>query len=100
MKELGTYAPRLHRQVGRFLGEMGISHLVTVGELAAEIAAGAVIGGMEKEQISVFTEASDSDIPEIADALNTLLSPGDTVLFKASRAMALERIVDAITKDR
>ena len=97
MKELGTYAPRLHKRVGRFLGEMGIEYLVTIGAEAADIAAGAIIGGMPEEHILQFTASSDADIPAIADALRDLLCAGDTVLFKASRAMALERIVDALT---
>ncbi|MBE6657103.1 MAG: UDP-N-acetylmuramoyl-tripeptide--D-alanyl-D-alanine ligase [Ruminococcaceae bacterium] len=96
MKELGSYAPRLHKRVGRFLGESGIDDLVTVGEEAADIAAGAVIGGMAEEHIMQFPAAGDDSIPAIADYLRAHLVPGDTVLFKASRAMALERIVDAL----
>ena len=99
MKELGTYAPRLHKRVGRFLGELGIERLVTVGAEAGDIAAGAVIGGMPEEHIHNFPDASDAQIPAIADALRALLKPGDTVLFKASRAMALERIVNALIKE-
>ena len=99
MKELGTYAPRLHKRVGRFLGELGIDILVTVGANAHDIASGAVIGGMPEEHIHSFPDAADTEIPAISAALSDLLLPHDTVLFKASRAMALERIVDALTKD-
>ena len=99
MKELGTYAPRLHKRVGRFLGELGIDALVTVGEEASDIAAGAVIGGMPEAHILQFTSAAIDDIPAIADNLRSMLREGDTVLFKASRAMALERIVDALTAE-
>jgi UDP-N-acetylmuramoyl-tripeptide--D-alanyl-D-alanine ligase len=99
MKELGTYAPRLHKRVGRFLGELGIDALVTVGEEASDIAAGAVIGGMPEAHILQFTSAANDDIPAIADNLRSMLREGDTVLFKASRAMALERIVDALTAE-
>lgn len=99
MKELGTYAPRLHKRVGRFLGELGIECLVTVGAEADDIAAGAVIGGMPKEHIMQFPHAENDDIPAITDTLRSLLKPGDTALFKASRAMALERIVDALTAE-
>jgi UDP-N-acetylmuramoyl-tripeptide--D-alanyl-D-alanine ligase len=96
MKELGTYAPRLPKRVGRFLGELGIDCLVTVGAEADDIAAGAVIGGMPEDHILQFTSAANDDIPAIADNLRSMLREGDTVLFKASRAMALERIVDAL----
>ena len=99
MKELGTYAPRLHKRVGRFLGELGIDMLITVGELASDIAAGAVIGGMSEEHILSFPDADDAHIPAIANALRARLSENDTVLFKASRAMALERIVNALIKE-
>lgn len=97
MKELGSYAPRLHKRVGRFLGELGIQYLVTVGKEADDIAAGAVIGGMSEAHILRFPDAADAQIPAIADTLRARLTVGDTVLFKASRAMALERIVDALT---
>ena len=96
MKELGTYAPRLHKQVGRFLGELGIDRLITVGTEAADIAAGAVIGGMPQSAITV---CDGSDITKAVSAVADALRPGDTVLFKASRAMALERIVNALTAD-
>lgn len=99
MKELGTYAPRLHKRVGRFLAENGIDRLVTVGAEASDIAEGAVIGGMPEEHITRFPDASDAQIPAIADALCRTLSADDTVLFKASRAMALERIVNALTAE-
>ncbi len=99
MKELGTYAPRLHKRVGRFLGELGIDRLITVGAEAEDIAAGAVIGGMPEAHILNFPDAADAQIPAIADALRAMLAEGDTVLFKASRAMALERIVNALTAD-
>ncbi len=99
MRELGAYAPRLHKRVGRFSAENGIDRLVTVGADAADIAAGAVIGGMPEACITQFPSAADTDIPAIADALRSLLTPGDTVLFKASRAMALERIVNTMTQE-
>jgi UDP-N-acetylmuramoyl-tripeptide--D-alanyl-D-alanine ligase len=99
MKELGTYAPRLHKRVGRFLAENGIDRLVTVGAEASDIAEGAVIGGMPEEHIIRFPDASDAQIPAIADTLRGALSADDTVLFKASRAMALERIVNALTQE-
>lgn len=99
MKELGTYAPRLHKRVGRFLGELGIDRLITVGAEAGDIAAGAVIGGMPEAHILQFPDAADAQIPVIADALRGALAEGDTVLFKASRAMALERLVNALTAE-
>jgi len=92
MKELGTYAPRLHKRVGNFAAGCGIDLLFTIGENAADLAEGAVIGGMSEERIVCLPTDTDA----AAQILRTYLTDGDTVLFKASRAMALENIVNAL----
>ena len=70
-----------------------------VGAEAGDIAAGAVIGGMPEAHILQFPDAADAQIPVIADALRGVLAESDTVLFNASRAMALERLVNALTAE-
>ena len=93
MKELGSYSAALHRQVGEAAAEAGLRALITFGEEAAAIADGAVGAGMRAHDVFTVTDASH---PEQAAALLCgLLRPGDTALFKASRAMALERVIEA-----
>jgi UDP-N-acetylmuramoyl-tripeptide--D-alanyl-D-alanine ligase len=63
--------------------------LVAVGELAAFIA-------QEAEHMGIETDwVPDGDAA--AEILQTMLEPGDVVLVKASRALALDRVVDRLT---
>ncbi len=98
MRELGSYSPSLHKRVGSFLAQCGIDHLITVGEEATEIASGAVISGMREDAITVIAACDDAAVRQAAETLSALLSEKDTVLFKASRAVALERVVRILTE--
>ena len=95
MKELGTDTVALHRDVGRCAFERGVDILVTVGELGAEIARGAMEAGMDSAAVAV-TGGADT-YAATADYLKTILREGDHVLFKASRSMKLETMVEALT---
>ena len=95
MKELGENTVALHRSVGECAAEGGIDLLITVGELGAEIAKGAMEAGMSPDAIRV-TGGKDT-YAETAAYLKTILREGDHVLFKASRSMALETVVETLT---
>lgn len=95
MKELGENTVALHRGVGAYAAEGGIDLLVTVGELGTEIAKGALDTGMSPDSVRV-TGGKDT-YAETADYLKSILREGDHVLFKASRSMALETVVEALT---
>ena len=94
MKELGTDTVALHRGVGAYAAKSGLDLLITVGELGAEIATGAVEAGMSPDAIRV-TGGKDT-YETTADYLKSILREGDHVLFKASRSMALETVVEAL----
>ena len=95
MKELGENTVALHRSVGQFAAESGINLLITVGELGAEIATGAVEAGMSPDAVRI---TGGKDTYEVtADYLKSILREGDHVLFKASRSMALETMVEAVS---
>ena len=95
MKELGTDTVALHRGVGAYAAKSGIDLLITVGELGAEIAKGAMEAGMTPDSVRV-TGGADT-YAATADYLKSILREGDHVLFKASRSMALETMVEALT---
>ena len=90
MRELGAAAAALHRQVGGQAAAARIDRLYATGELAAEVAAGALRAGMEAHRIRVGNK------DEIAAELADWLVPGDRVLVKGSRAMAMETLVAAL----
>ena len=87
MLELGDAAPEAHRRIGA--AAAGADLLVTVGELAGEIREGAIEAGMPADRVA---EAA-------VDAVAALLEPrleGALVLVKASRGVALEKVVAAL----
>ena len=90
MLELGHVAVSAHRRVGQQAAEAGVACLVALGDMGREIAAGAKEAGMKQ----VF--ACDTH-QQAADQLKKLLKPGDTILFKGSRGMAMEKIIDLIS---
>ena len=91
MRELGTILEQAHTDVGRSAAEHRIAKLITFGKDAENIAKGAVAYGMNPDDVTVIT---DTDHPETAaDILKSVLKKGDAVLFKASRAVAIERLI-------
>ncbi|MBQ5502144.1 MAG: UDP-N-acetylmuramoyl-tripeptide--D-alanyl-D-alanine ligase [Selenomonas sp.] len=89
MLELGSVSEEAHLHVGEEVAEHGFTALVTRGEMGEFIAQGAENKGMT----AVYRCASH----EIAaEKLHELLQPGDTLLFKGSRGMAMEKIIDLL----
>ncbi|HEV7527759.1 MAG TPA: UDP-N-acetylmuramoyl-tripeptide--D-alanyl-D-alanine ligase [Solirubrobacteraceae bacterium] len=89
MLELGSQAPRLHREIGLYATERGVDVLVTVGPLAAE---------MRVEFAGESYPAGDAQAA--AELLATLLQDGDTVLVKASRGVGLELVAQKLAGER
>jgi UDP-N-acetylmuramoyl-tripeptide--D-alanyl-D-alanine ligase len=90
MLELGGYTEAGHRAVGEKATELKIDRLVTVGEKAALIGQAAVEGGFLPSQVQSFIYPEDC-VPW----LQQHVSRSEAVLFKASRGMKLEKILDA-----
>jgi UDP-N-acetylmuramoyl-tripeptide--D-alanyl-D-alanine ligase len=80
MAELGNYAEEGHAEVARAVREIGVDVLVSVGERAR------AYGGR-----------TVADADEAIAVLREELRPGDCVLVKGARALALERVADAVT---
>jgi UDP-N-acetylmuramoyl-tripeptide--D-alanyl-D-alanine ligase len=89
MGELGDDEASLHEGVGRQAHLKGVDTLVTVGALAQHYAQGARLAGMEDERIFIC-----ADIEEAMRVLVALRREAPIILVKASRFMALERIVN------
>jgi UDP-N-acetylmuramoyl-tripeptide--D-alanyl-D-alanine ligase len=94
MRELGGSSREEHDRVGRLAVRLDIGQLLVVGEAARPIHLGACLEGSWAEE-SVFVPDH-----EAATAwLREHLGPADVVLFKASRAVALERVAEAVLAD-
>ncbi|MFQ5816338.1 MAG: UDP-N-acetylmuramoyl-tripeptide--D-alanyl-D-alanine ligase [Terriglobia bacterium] len=92
MRELGPTGPELHRETGRGIAALGnIDLLVGVTGLAAELLVGAQAAGFSPNR-ALFFESKEG----AADWLCQSVRAGDLVLLKASRAVALETLLDAL----
>lgn len=91
MKELGNISPEAHFGVGAYAAACGIAQLITFGSAAVGIAQGAIKGGMPEENVLIIEDSDDAE--NAAALLKTVLHENDVALFKASRAVALERLI-------
>ena len=91
MYELGENTAKLHEEIGLYFAKAGGSLLYTFGQSAEEIAGGAILGGMLTENIY---RNGDVRSPNLSgEMLLHSLRAGDTLLVKASRGAAAERII-------
>jgi UDP-N-acetylmuramoyl-tripeptide--D-alanyl-D-alanine ligase len=79
MRELGPDGPAYHREIGELVRELGIEHVLAVGELAR------AYGG---EWFATADEAA-ARLPQV-------LRPGDAVLVKGSLAVGLEVVAEKL----
>lgn len=91
MYELGAQSESFHEQVGMYFAAQGGEALFTFGEVADHIAGGAILGGLEGE--SVFRNPNVADPALSGEMLLHSLREGDTLLVKASRGAAAERVI-------
>jgi UDP-N-acetylmuramoyl-tripeptide--D-alanyl-D-alanine ligase len=94
MLELGESAKRYHHETGALCARLGISGLYLMGEYAQDYAAGAREGGMNSDSVQVFDNHE-----ELSRQLLENLEPGDVVLVKGSRGLAMEKIVEFLSKE-
>lgn len=96
MKELGGQTEQLHKKVGAEAVRQGIDGLVAIGELGGFIAQGAMEAGLPADVIHHVPSAEE--YLQAGEWLTSHLQPGDCVLFKASRSMALETLVKTVAE--
>jgi UDP-N-acetylmuramoyl-tripeptide--D-alanyl-D-alanine ligase len=94
MRELGEDSPELHRATGRAAAQLGVDHLVVIGDVAAAIGEGArSIEGWAGDCTVVATRDEAAEVAAAA-------GPEDVVLVKASNAarlwLAAEQIVGGV----
>jgi UDP-N-acetylmuramoyl-tripeptide--D-alanyl-D-alanine ligase len=91
MLELGDTAAEEHEAIGRFAAQLGVEHLVAIGEHANRITEAAVDAGLLPTSAVVV-----ADKPAALAVLTAGLGPRDVVLVKASRGLALDTVADDI----
>lgn len=88
MLELGEMSPELHESVGEMAVQSGIDKLICYGNYARYIAKRADELGLHS--------GSTTDKEMLLEYLKATLRPDDVVLFKGSRGMRLEEIIEEL----
>lgn len=88
MRELGHHAGAAHANVGRLAADLGVEFVVGVGEGGALIADTAGAAGAAAHRVA--------DAAAAGALVAGLVRPGDAVLVKASRAVGLQRVAEAL----
>jgi UDP-N-acetylmuramoyl-tripeptide--D-alanyl-D-alanine ligase len=91
MLELGDEAEQAHADLGALVATSGIDRLVAVGAYAEPMAAAARAGGLADGAVRAYPDKAPAQAEVLAG-----LSPGDVVLVKASRGLALDTVAEAI----
>ena len=86
MLELGEMSGPAHAEAGRQAAECGVDVLLCYGPESARMAEAASAAGVKAAHVASYREA--------ADALLSQMQPGDALLVKASRGMALEKALE------
>ncbi len=89
MLELGPTEAELHASVGRLAAATGLHKLIAIGERARHISQAAAAQGTDAIHVSAAAQAAEAAI--------AATTPGDVVLIKGSRGMALERVLEHLT---
>jgi len=88
MKELGDYAPQLHRQVGETVKALNLDVLLILADedVTKTMAEGAM--GVDTE---IFSNHDD-----LFNHLKQIMEEGDRILLKASNSVGLSKVVDRL----
>ncbi|MBD1998407.1 UDP-N-acetylmuramoyl-tripeptide--D-alanyl-D-alanine ligase [Leptolyngbya sp. FACHB-541] len=88
MKELGDRSVDLHHQVGTVVHQLHLDHLLI---LAEEAESEAMAAGAKTVPVEKFLSHA-----ALLERLKSFVKPGDRLLFKASRAVGLDQVVDQL----
>lgn len=88
MKELGDRSPEFHRQVGAIVKQLNLDGLLILADAAESQAMAAGASPLVAEQFATHEE--------VVQRIQELAQPGDRILFKASRAVGLDQVVDHV----
>ncbi len=95
MLELGKHTILAHQNIGKITGENNVDVLVVVGPRAKNIKEGALQAGMNEKNIFEFSNSR-----EAGEFIKSFIKEKDLILVKGSQSMRMERVVEAILKDK
>ncbi len=89
MLELGSVSDEAHKNSGVLVARKGIDAVFTYGESS-------VLTTMKASEMGVENSENFRSHEALAQKLISFLKPGDAVLFKASRGMKLENVINIV----
>lgn len=93
MFELGKHSTKEHRALGRAAAQAQLDHLYLLGGQAGVARQGALRAGMKADRVTIGADHGD-----LAAQLRRQVARGDWLLFKGSRGMKMERVLEALKK--
>ena len=93
MLELGACTQAEHYKVGRIAAEK-TDLLLAYGPNSSRMLTGAYTGGMSRNMARGFT-----DKEKLVKVLKQLAKPGDVILFKGSRGMRMEQVLEGFFQE-
>ena len=97
MRELGPRSGSIHRQTGEYAAAAGVEFVWGVGALSESTVEGFRDASARPSRSTAAAAAGHVASPAETSPVVASLRPGDVVLFKASRGVRLEEMVDAVS---
>ena len=94
MLELGPRTQAEHYRIGRLAAER-VDHVLAFGPNGPRVLKGCITGGMVDGRVRSYT-----DRDELVRELKRLARPGDVLLFKGSRGMRMELVLEQFLDDK
>jgi UDP-N-acetylmuramoyl-tripeptide--D-alanyl-D-alanine ligase len=91
MLELGEKSEQYHREIGEYIGGLKFDFILTVGGLSAGMYDAAVKSGYSEKNIRYF-----ADVDSAGEYLREMVQTGDLIYMKASRGIALEKLLSLL----
>ena len=91
--ELGDLKDRIHFEIGNNISSDVFNNLFLFGDSVYEVRRGAIESGFPADRIFVTSDISDPNA--CAEMIRSHCAPEEIIFMKASRAIRLERILDA-----
>jgi len=91
MRELGSQSAEMHRRIARRLRDSSVQRVILVGPATGPMQEVLADDGLFGPSVE-----SCPDVPACLERLAATVHPGDVVLLKASRAVALDRLVEPL----
>ncbi len=91
MLELGEASVAEHEELGKVAATKGVDLILVLGQFAQNVAKGATDEDMSGDAVTVCKDHADA-----ARLLISKSTPGDVILVKGSRAVAMEKVLEEV----